>query len=186
MRSPKGAATDADGCMFPGEVFRRLRLERITYPQLRTLLRIARGDSASQGASWCRFSFTDLVAIKAAIKLGRDKNNPYGGRRLMLAEVELACRLLRERYGIASPLTTVRLVWEGRRIVAQFQGVHFEPASAQLLLTPKAISAVVRRMPRRDRAACKEVMKKAASSPRARVACGVQHVHGVLPLRSES
>ncbi len=182
VRRPKTRARSSGGRLFSGEVVRLLHLERLSYPQLRALARIVRGEEPQEGR-WSCFAFRDLVAIRAAIKLAGDKANPYGGQRLMLREVERACAMLRERYKIAAPLTTVRLEWHGGRIVAQFEGVHFEPASQQLLLAPAAINAVVRRIPKDDRAALKQALTGASTSTqRPRSACGGSRTRGKLPL----
>lgn len=173
--------------MFAGEVARRLGLQSANYAQLRTLLRIVGGD-ADERRAWGRFTFRDLVAMNAAVTLARDKANPYGGQRMMLAEVERVCRILRDELGIAEPLTTVRLRWQGRRIVAQFDGVNFEPASRQLLLTEKAVDAVVRQLPTpAERAACEREIRHALSATNQHAAAsGTRRVRGVLPLGEES
>jgi len=55
--------------------------------------------------------------------------------RLPIRKLENVCERLRVQYGLTSPLTQARLIWDGTDIVVQLLGARFEPETGQLLLT---------------------------------------------------
>jgi len=124
------------GYFYPGEVVRILRLENMDYRQLRRLFRLVReqaGQTTAVDGKWARFSFRDLVALKAALDLAGGEQALAPGRRLRLQDVEHICRRLNE-LGFAHPLTEIVFRRSGRTVIAQVEGVSFEPASGQMLL----------------------------------------------------
>lgn len=124
------------GYFFPGEAARILGLEGIDYHQLRRILRIASGPDSLQASSrkWTRFTFKDLLLVRRALDLagGIDALKPH--RHLKLKRLQEACTALRDRFDIADPLTSANLRLDGRAIVAQLDGVTFEPATGQTIL----------------------------------------------------
>lgn len=123
---------------YPGEVAWILGLEGVDYHQLRRLFRLVRKQSSSPGPEarqWSRFTFRDLVALKVALSLAGGKEALSKGRHLRLKDVERVCHRLREDFGLENPLTEVVLRRRGRSAVARIQGLWFEPASGQMVLT---------------------------------------------------
>lgn len=134
LKSP-AKRTAGDGCFFPNEAVRILGLERVDYRQLRRLFELVRTASGTSftGRKWSRFSFRDLAALRVAIDLAGGIEALRSGRRLRLKPIEDACRVLRDRFGLSSPLTQARLYREGRVVVAELAGQHFVPQSGQLV-----------------------------------------------------
>jgi hypothetical protein len=123
------------GYFFPGEAARILGLSGIDYHQLRRLLVVASGPRPKPlSRRWARFSYSDLVMVKAAVKLAGGIGALRVGRHLQLKRVRDACAALQRTLGVQNPLSSVKLVLEGRSIVAHLDGVAFEPVSGQLLL----------------------------------------------------
>ena len=124
------------GYFFPGEAARILGLDGIDYHQLRRILRITSGPDSLRAPSrkWTRFTFKDLLLVRRALDLagGIDALKPR--RHLRLKRVQEACTALRDRFDIADPLTSANLRLDGRAIVAQLDGVTFEPATGQTIL----------------------------------------------------
>jgi hypothetical protein len=156
--TPKSPAKIDRGYFYPGEVVRILGLEGLDYHQLRRLFRLLAGSGepgAGTNNKWARFTFRDLVGLKAAIYLGGGVEALQPGRRLRLKEVERICKRLREEFGVLDPLVEVAFRRDGRAIVAQVQGVSFEPLSGQLVIA-EAEKAVARYLESRpDRTAGK-------------------------------
>jgi hypothetical protein len=124
-----------EGYFFPNEVVRMLQLQALDYRQLRRLFRLvatARGEVPAR--KWARFSFRDLVAIRAAVLALGGSKLIASGKRLPLKRLERACEVLREQYKIRDPLTQSRLRWDGKDVVVELRGARFEPESGQLLL----------------------------------------------------
>jgi hypothetical protein len=118
---------------------RILGLEGLDYRQLRRLFRIVRQQAGlpvpegREGRRWARFSFQDLVALKAAVQLAGGEEALNAGKRLRLADVEHICSRLRG-LGIASPLTEIAFSRRGKAVVARVDGLVFEALSGQVLL----------------------------------------------------
>jgi len=135
---PKSPASIDRGYFYPGEVVRILGLEGLDYHQLRRLFRLVAapvGSAAATSPKWSRFTFRDLVGLKTAIFLAGGTEALQLGRRLRLKEVERICEWLRKEFGVLNPLSEVAFRRDGRRIVAQIQGLSFEPISGQLVLS---------------------------------------------------
>jgi hypothetical protein len=150
VRNPQGAAKkpakSPRGEFFPGEVVRILNLQKLDYRQLRHLFRIVRaqaGEPISRDGKWARFTFRDLVALKAAFHLAGGEEALAPGRKLRLHDVERICKRLQEDLGLSNPLTEVAFRRVGRTVIAQVQGVSFEPTSGQMVLTD-VVAAVER------------------------------------------
>src|SRR6266478_5380799 len=124
------------GYFYPGEAARILGLDGVDYHQLRKLLLLAAGASPDKKESrrWARFSYKDLVMVKAAVNLAGGIDTLRKGRHLRLKRVRDACASLRHAFGVQDPLSSVKLVLDGQTIVAQMDGVAFEPVSGQLIL----------------------------------------------------
>jgi hypothetical protein len=127
------------GYFYPGEVVRILKLEGVDYRQLRRLFKIVREQAGSpvseEDDGWSQYTFRDLVAIKAALELAGGKEALSRGRRLRLQVVKEVCLRLRGVLGLSSPLTEILFRRMGRAVIAQVQGLLFDPSSGQLLLT---------------------------------------------------
>lgn len=122
---------------YAGEVARILKLDGLDYRQLRALFRIVReqaGSATPDRGEWARFTFRDLVALRAALLLAGGEEALAPGRRLRLKDVAHICRRLREGLGIDSPLTEVAFRRRGKTVVARAQNLLLEPASGQLLI----------------------------------------------------
>lgn len=124
------------GYFYPGEAARILGLKGIDYHQLRQVLIIASGTASSPTSSrrWARFSFKDLVTVRTAIELAGGLSALRRGRHLKLKRLREVCAALRKKLHIVDPLATIRLTLSGKSIVAQLEGVTFDPISGQLLL----------------------------------------------------
>lgn len=134
-RAPRNRVAK-EGYFFPNEVVRILRLERVDYRQLRRLFQLVRdasGSTSPRKGSWARYSFQDIAALRVAIDLAGGTDALRANRRLRLKPIALACKELREKYGLTSPLTQARLHREGRTIVADLGGLHFVPQSGQMV-----------------------------------------------------
>lgn len=146
-RKPKRASAG----FFAGEVVQILDLKGLDYRQLREMLRLARESrgEACVDRRWATYSFRDLVAIRAIVDL-------FGGARAIAAGAQLRLRALRavclrlRRFGFSDPLLEVKLTRAGSKIVAQSEGIRFEPASGQLLIDDmyERIEATLREKPR--------------------------------------
>lgn len=139
-----------DGQFFPNEVVRILHLQRIDYRQLRELLVLVRssdGRTLEQG-KWARYSFRDLVALRVAIDLVGGRAALGRGRIAGLKALRSACKVLREQYGMSSPLTQATLRRDGKQIIADVGGVMFVPQSGQVLFAglERAVTAHVRKV----------------------------------------
>ena len=139
-RRPRNRAAAEGSFYYPGEAVRLAGIKGLNYRQLRRLFDIVKGKRATSQA-WARFTFRDVVALKVAYTLAKGKKTNHRRPRLHLQEVEVACETLRRRYAIRDPLTQVKLAWDRGRIVAKFEGVHFEPSSGQLLLVAEKVAA---------------------------------------------
>jgi hypothetical protein len=120
-----------DGTYFAGEVIRILGLRHLDYDHLHRLFDLVRGEprEANESASWRRFTFTDLAALKVAANLiGASTRR---AQRLRLKQLEEVCRHLRDVLGIKQPLIHARLHAVGATIVVQLQGKHFDSTAAQ-------------------------------------------------------
>jgi hypothetical protein len=96
------------------------------------LVRDVRGESmAARG--WTRCTFLDLCAIRVIIDLFGGPSSLRAGGRLQLGALRTTCMRLRDM-GFSNPLLQVKLVRTGAKIVAQANGIQFEPATGQLLL----------------------------------------------------
>ncbi len=112
-----------------------LSLERLDYRQLRRIFKLvaeSRGEVPSR--KWARFTFQDLAAIRAAVHALGGPDAIAQSKRLPIKRLERACAALRADYGLTSPLTQARLVWDGRDVIVQLRGARFEPDTGQLLL----------------------------------------------------
>lgn len=125
------------GYFYPGEVARILGLEGVVdYKQMRELFEIVReqaGSPTPEAGKWSRFTFRDLVALKAALQLAGGEEALAPGRRLRLGDVRRICSRLRS-LGLSSPLTEIAFRRRGRVIIAQADGISFEPITGQMLL----------------------------------------------------
>lgn len=72
------------------------------------------------------YAFNDLVALRTLLKLSRDRVPAERIRRALAA-------LRRKLSGVENPLTELRIVTQGRRIVVQTGDSTMEPFSGQLL-----------------------------------------------------
>jgi|tagenome__1003787_1003787.scaffolds.fasta_scaffold20976291_2 hypothetical protein len=134
--SPKTPLDLDRGYFYPGEVVRILKLEGVDYRQLRELFRIVReqaGSPSPEGQKWARFTFRDLVALNTAIRLAGGKEALAVGRRLRLQDLKRICSRLRD-LGLNSPLTEIAFRRRGKTVIAQVDGVSFEPVTGQMLL----------------------------------------------------
>lgn len=134
---PKKPLDLSRGYFYAGEVARILKLEGMDYKQLRDLFEVVReqmGSPMTRDGKWSRFTFRDLVALKAALGLAGGKEALAPGRRLRVQDVRRICAQLRD-LGLNNPLTEVAFRRRGRAVIAQVQGLLFEPASGQMLLT---------------------------------------------------
>jgi hypothetical protein len=125
------------GYFYAGEVARILKLEGVDYKQLRDLFEVVReqaGSPISRDGSWSRFTFRDLVALKAAFLLAGGMDALAAGRRLRIQDVKRICIRLRE-LGLSNPLTEIAFRRRGKMVIAQVQGLLFEPGTGQMLLT---------------------------------------------------
>lgn len=120
---------------FPGEVARLLGLDGIEYVQLRRLFVLARTTRGEErpGRGWARFSLADLAATEVLVHLGGGREAFVAGRRLVLGDVERACRSLRA-LGFDNPLLQVPMSRQGRRILARVGRHVIEPTTGQLAL----------------------------------------------------
>jgi hypothetical protein len=147
------------GYFYPGEVVRILQLENMDYRQLRRLFRIVReqaGQTTAAEGKWARFTFRDLVALKAALDLAGGEQALAPGRRLRLQDIEHICQRLNE-IGFSSPLTEIAFRRNGRTVIAQVEGVSFEPTSGQMLLgeVETAVARYLEENPDRSRRGAK-------------------------------
>lgn len=120
---------------FPGEVARLLGLAGVEYSQLRRLFvlsRTTRGEDPP-GRAWARFTLADLAATEVLVHLGGGRGALDAGRRLVLGDVERACRSLRG-LGFDNPLLQVPMIRHGRRILARVGRHVIEPTTGQLAL----------------------------------------------------
>ncbi|HVW26406.1 MAG TPA: hypothetical protein VHC69_13650 [Polyangiaceae bacterium] len=169
-RAPRERRLREGGCFFPGEAVRSAGIKGLNYRQLRRLFRIVAGGEPEPGC-WARFSFRDLVALRVAYRLAAGKQTQHQHRRLHFAEVEEACTVLRDKYGIKDPLSEVRLDWEDGVIVAQLDGVHFQADTGQLLLVADSVASgasKVAALNRRDGALLKAGVRQDLAVFRAR------------------
>jgi len=126
------------GCFYPGEVVRILGLEGMNYAQLRRLFRLATGTSAAEDndRGWARFTFRDLISVKAALALACPENEQGATRRrLRLQRLERICEKLRREYGIANPLAELAFTSVDGRIMVRVKGIWFDSETGQLLLS---------------------------------------------------
>lgn len=138
-RRPRDRRIEEGGCFYAAEAVRLAGIRGLNYRQLRRLLRIVKGATLDD-RRWAQFSLRDVVALKVAYSLASGKQTNHKYPRLHFAEVEKACESLRTNYGVADPLTQVRLGWDGGEIVAQLEGAHFETLSGQLLLDAASVT----------------------------------------------
>jgi hypothetical protein len=134
--SPKTPLDLGRGYFYPGEVVRILKLEGMDYRQLRDLFRLVReqaGSPSPHKRQWARFTFRDLVALNTALHLAGGKEALAPGRRLRLYDVERICARLRD-LGLTRPLTEIAFRRRGQTVIAQVDGISFEPQTGQMLL----------------------------------------------------
>lgn len=136
----RGATSEA--VFFPSEVARLLGLEGIDYDTLRRLFKLSRTtrglDDPTAGSGenkWARFTLSDLACTEALVQVGGGREALRSGKRLLLGEVEQACKELLNA-GASNPLLEVPMTRVGRtRIVAYLDGYLFEPASGQVVFS---------------------------------------------------
>ena len=115
----------------PGNVVTVLGLGGIDYRQLRRLAKVACPNAVKDG-SWGRYSFRDMVALRAAFELAGGMDAIKAGRRLSIQRVRQTVDAARRRFGVDDPLVQLKLSLHGRRVVASYRGVVLEPATGQL------------------------------------------------------
>ncbi len=101
------------------------RLLRVRPARVRELVRTGLCSPARVGSGY-RFDFQDVVALRAAHELTRQKVPPAGVRR---AVERLAQELGRDR-----PLSGLRLFADGRRVAVRDGGTAWQPETGQILL----------------------------------------------------
>jgi hypothetical protein len=144
--SPKNPRDLDRGYFYPGQVARMLKLEGVDYRQLRRLFWVIRrqaGSAAPSAGKWARFTFRDLVALRAAIRLAGGVEALGPGRRLRTKDLEDLCGRLRESLDLEDPLSQICLRRIGRTIVARVDGLMFEPLTGQTLIS-EAVVAIER------------------------------------------
>lgn len=72
--------------------------------------------------------------MKVAVELGGGLAALKQGRRLRLAALTRACQILRTRYSIQHPFRDAKLERVGATLLVNVEGVHFEPASGQVVM----------------------------------------------------
>ncbi len=132
---PRTAVVGEDGEFAPSEVARLFGHEELDYRQFGALLRLVRPvDPERRRGRPARLTFRELGALRTAFNLAGGVDALREGRNLRVAQVARACSRLREVYGVADPLSDIRLERDGSRILAVLEGVRFEVASGQVVL----------------------------------------------------
>ena len=153
-----------EGYLFPGEVARLLGCENADYHQLRRLFRLVRTqvDGEVRERKWARYSLLDVAALRIALDLcgGTDALSP--GRRLSIAPLDEACRLLRAR-GVNNPLLDVPMRRHGRTVLVEIDGMLFNPRNGQLVL--RATSSLIHDFVNRDLEDLENVLARPSRDP---------------------
>jgi hypothetical protein len=137
-RTPRPRTRDdlpGEGYLFPGEVAELLDCGDIDYHQLRRLFRLVRTQAGVQVRTrkWARYTLKDVAALRIALELCGGSDALARGKHLQMAALEHACTALRVQ-GVANPLLDVPLHRMGAIIVAEINGVLFDPTSGQTTL----------------------------------------------------
>lgn len=135
---------DSDGHFFPGEAARLIGVPGLDYRQLRDIFQLVReqaGTAFADPKSWSRYSYVDLAGAIEVVRLCIDTDALDAGRkpRLRLARLRRACLQLRKQ-GLSNPLLQAKLDLVDGQIVAQIQGLTFNPRNGQLLLETVGVS----------------------------------------------
>ena len=153
-RQPKRPAERDDASSvfyFPGEVARILKLPAWDYHQLRRLFRalvaVPPPSPTPRTWTWSRYTFRDLVSLRTALRLAEAR----GGKRDFRSVLQ-ACRLLRDVFGLVTPLSDVQLDRFGEEIVARIHGRLIGARTGQLVMAEVAnvVSEFVRDHCNRD------------------------------------
>jgi tetratricopeptide (TPR) repeat protein len=102
------------------------RLLGLPVSQVRCLVRDGLVASRRGAGDALRFSFQDLVLLRAAADLG--------GARVPASRVRRALRYLRARLPEGRPLTGVRIAADGEHVIVQEGGARWRPETGQVLL----------------------------------------------------
>lgn len=137
-RAPRPRTRDdlpGEGYLFPGEVAELLGCGDIDYHQLRRLFRLVRAQAggSARPRKWARYTLKDVAALRLALDLCGGVEALAHGKHLHIAPLERACEALR-RQGVANPLLDVPLHRTGTVVIAEINGVLFDPTTGQTTL----------------------------------------------------
>src|ERR1700683_5346564 len=121
----------ARNSFFPGEVVRILGLRGIDYRQLRELWNTIAPANRVPKKKWGRYTFADLVMLRAAVDLAGGREALKLGRRLRVAHLARVLTILQNRLGVLDPLNEIKLERIGTSILAHVSGAKLDPIESQ-------------------------------------------------------